>query len=318
MTLILTLGNTDQIVQVSDRRLTINGRPDEDESSKAGVFVCSNARLAFGFAGLAKYDSFITLRWLLENLVHLGPPNFQAGSILERLKAKATEDFKNLQVLVNVPLEHKRLSVIFAGYLYHYSPPRGAYAILSNFQDCVRGRDASRAWDSFKFTVFNETIPRTQNPAFIRPIGAWSAMRESDLTPLKTLLIQRKPARAIVDKAVETIRDIADRPQAAGTIGKQLSSIILPRDLNVSPIAEYHTMVPKPVMYFPAVATSIPGKQIAIADPEYGSPEETNARPIVFPKVGRNKPCPCGSGKKYKKCHGSFHVPSDRNLNLLS
>lgn len=24
----------------------------------------------------------------------------------------------------------------------------------------------------------------------------------------------------------------------------------------------------------------------------------------AFPKVGRNDPCPCGSGKKYKKCHG--------------
>ena len=23
------------------------------------------------------------------------------------------------------------------------------------------------------------------------------------------------------------------------------------------------------------------------------------------PKVGRNDPCPCGSGKKYKQCHGS-------------
>jgi preprotein translocase subunit SecA len=26
--------------------------------------------------------------------------------------------------------------------------------------------------------------------------------------------------------------------------------------------------------------------------------------PRAFPKVGRNDPCPCGSGKKYKKCHG--------------
>jgi preprotein translocase subunit SecA len=24
-----------------------------------------------------------------------------------------------------------------------------------------------------------------------------------------------------------------------------------------------------------------------------------------LPKVGRNDPCPCGSGKKYKKCHGA-------------
>ena len=24
----------------------------------------------------------------------------------------------------------------------------------------------------------------------------------------------------------------------------------------------------------------------------------------TFAKVGRNAPCPCGSGKKYKLCHG--------------
>jgi uncharacterized protein YecA (UPF0149 family) len=23
------------------------------------------------------------------------------------------------------------------------------------------------------------------------------------------------------------------------------------------------------------------------------------------PKTGRNEPCPCGSGKKFKKCHGA-------------
>ena len=25
----------------------------------------------------------------------------------------------------------------------------------------------------------------------------------------------------------------------------------------------------------------------------------------VATKVGRNDPCPCGSGKKYKRCHGA-------------
>ena len=31
------------------------------------------------------------------------------------------------------------------------------------------------------------------------------------------------------------------------------------------------------------------------------------AKPVVreAPKVGRNDPCPCGSGQKYKKCHGA-------------
>jgi len=31
-------------------------------------------------------------------------------------------------------------------------------------------------------------------------------------------------------------------------------------------------------------------------------------KPFVRPdrKVGRNEPCPCGSGKKYKQCHGKI------------
>jgi preprotein translocase subunit SecA len=28
--------------------------------------------------------------------------------------------------------------------------------------------------------------------------------------------------------------------------------------------------------------------------------------PKSWGKVGRNEPCPCGSGKKYKHCHGRF------------
>ncbi|MBM5574520.1 hypothetical protein GKO28_09715 [Deefgea sp. CFH1-16] len=27
---------------------------------------------------------------------------------------------------------------------------------------------------------------------------------------------------------------------------------------------------------------------------------------IQFSGVGRNDPCPCGSGKKYKHCHGQL------------
>ena len=39
---------------------------------------------------------------------------------------------------------------------------------------------------------------------------------------------------------------------------------------------------------------------------EYAPAEEQHRpEPVrVGPKVGRNDPCPCGSGKKYKACHG--------------
>ncbi|MDD5946014.1 MAG: SEC-C metal-binding domain-containing protein [Clostridia bacterium] len=35
--------------------------------------------------------------------------------------------------------------------------------------------------------------------------------------------------------------------------------------------------------------------------------EQRNSRTVVHegPKIGRNDPCPCGSGKKYKKCCGA-------------
>ena len=35
-------------------------------------------------------------------------------------------------------------------------------------------------------------------------------------------------------------------------------------------------------------------------------PSEVQTRVNAVPKVGRNEPCPCGSGKKYKQCHGAL------------
>ena len=47
----------------------------------------------------------------------------------------------------------------------------------------------------------------------------------------------------------------------------------------------------------------------ATATAERPEPEREIQLPKVtirreMPKVGRNDPCPCGSGKKYKQCHG--------------
>ena len=50
-----------------------------------------------------------------------------------------------------------------------------------------------------------------------------------------------------------------------------------------------------------AAAAAAPG---AVA--EAGA--ETARAPVTraAPKVGRNDPCPCGSGQKYKQCHGKL------------
>ena len=52
-----------------------------------------------------------------------------------------------------------------------------------------------------------------------------------------------------------------------------------------------------------------------ITNVTYSAPTETgevqttvddNTVVKAVPRVGRNEPCPCGSGKKYKQCHGKL------------
>ena len=54
--------------------------------------------------------------------------------------------------------------------------------------------------------------------------------------------------------------------------------------------------LPEPVLEAPAARPAA-----RAAGPVLGGPA-----PMATPpkKMGRNDPCPCGSGKKYKKCHG--------------
>ncbi len=47
------------------------------------------------------------------------------------------------------------------------------------------------------------------------------------------------------------------------------------------------------------------GQDYAANENDYYDPSTTKQEPVkVGPKISRNAPCPCGSGKKYKNCHG--------------
>jgi len=48
------------------------------------------------------------------------------------------------------------------------------------------------------------------------------------------------------------------------------------------------------------------GMQEEAPDAEPGTPPAPQTYTREQPKVGRNEPCPCGSGKKYKQCHGKL------------
>jgi SEC-C motif len=46
-------------------------------------------------------------------------------------------------------------------------------------------------------------------------------------------------------------------------------------------------------------------QQVNFRATQFVPPSSAPRSPMRAPKVGRNAPCPCGSGKKFKKCHGA-------------
>jgi preprotein translocase subunit SecA len=54
----------------------------------------------------------------------------------------------------------------------------------------------------------------------------------------------------------------------------------------------------------PGVGTAAPAGAPPSAAPPLPVAEPVGTFVRVERKVGRNEPCPCGSGKKYKHCHG--------------
>ncbi len=304
MTLILALGNRDQFIQISDRRLSANRQIIDDESNKAGTLTCANARLLFGFTGLAAYRTFRTQQWILDTLHASGPPDFLAGGILDRLTIMATREFCMNTLLKELSQSEKRLSIMFSGYLDQCSPPLLACAILTNFQDFSKGVDSLEAWDHFECVTSTEDEPSEQN-SFVQRIGIWQAMTHDDENALRALLKERKPARAIIGKGVEIIRSMSERPSARGTIGKQLSSIVLSSDPANAVSAGYHTNRATYVTYLPdQVLLRADTPNLVIMDQTFQTLDQSDPKAILVPQVGRNQACPCGSGKKYKYCHG--------------
>jgi preprotein translocase subunit SecA len=53
--------------------------------------------------------------------------------------------------------------------------------------------------------------------------------------------------------------------------------------------------------------SELPTASNAMEGAQSQTQEKARPEPVrVEKKVGRNDPCPCGSGKKYKQCHGAM------------
>ncbi len=65
------------------------------------------------------------------------------------------------------------------------------------------------------------------------------------------------------------------------------------------------TGMPNPYANYSTTRDTYPGESAQRAAAQNANRGEQTRQPMkAQPKVGRNDPCPCGSGKKYKNCHG--------------
>jgi hypothetical protein len=297
--------NPQQVVLVSDRLLSCNGVPVNEESNKTFLFTCRNARLAIGYTGVAELGKFVTREWLPVALMESASPDFLMAPTIERFKDRATRDLKNLRA--KKPSD-KHLSIVLAGYCYDEEPPRIYCWLVSNFEGCCdQHRPLGSSSDQFMAFYHRDKRPAESDVCLLLPVGVAKAVIRQNLESLHSLLHDNKPAEALVGKGIEVIRATAQSVRGKGRIGEQCNSIVLPSNPEIEPIAEYHSAKIATRRYLPGVINAC-GDDSGVFALNEGWVEGRTAdeQPTIMsvPKVGRNQPCPCGNGKKYKKCHG--------------
>ncbi len=307
MTLIISAGNSENFIQVSDRRLSSNGALVDDDSNKATVFVCKNARFAVGFTGLARYGSFDTQSWLTQTLCDCGPPDFDAKSILDRFTEETNRTFSSMAELRRIPNQHKRLSIMFTGFLYHHAPPLGALALISNYEsldDVFINKTAQK-----RFTAYYHTEPRPNPPRMklFHQVGFRSSnLFATDFNEAIDMVVDGLPPHNVEWKLANYIRKISRHPSSANTVGEQISSVVIPSDRKRGFACSYFPTSTRVETFMPNLVSAISHEKLfAIKDIKMSHSGLFEGSPVVGPKLKPNQICWCGSGEKFKRCHGS-------------
>jgi hypothetical protein len=114
-------------------------------------------------------------------------------------------------------------------------------------------------------------------------------------------------ADRVVTEALSTVDGLAEKPPhervAPGLVGTQpniyakLSELLAEDVKEAAMTADTASAIIKPTqVVVEAFDAVVSGRR----------PGEKQGTVVAAAKVGRNEPCPCGSGKKYKKCHGEL------------
>ncbi len=113
---------------------------------------------------------------------------------------------------------------------------------------------------------------------------------------------QRNPKQEYKREAFAMFSDMLDRLKYE--VAKVLARVQVRADEDVDRMEAERQQRPAKMQFQHAEASAVDGP-VRVAEPRASAPP---AQPFVRggQKVGRNDPCPCGSGQKYKHCHGKL------------
>ena len=115
---------------------------------------------------------------------------------------------------------------------------------------------------------------------------------------------QKDPKQEFKRESFELFSDLLETIKL--NVTSILSKVQIQAEEDVTAVEERRREATQMAMaYEHADATSALASEPA-AMAERGETEVVTPFVRSQPKVGRNAPCPCGSGKKYKHCHGSL------------
>lgn len=136
-----------------------------------------------------------------------------------------------------------------------------------------------------------------------------------DVVPVLTTFFNYLTAENLIKNGDTLLRGLEKADEELAKERKDFTANTLKEEKKASPNKKAEKVSPKVAEKSEKKVSEISTEKVEKKDTNTTNSWEKPARPqqkvvngkrqpIHVTKIGRNDPCPCGSGKKYKKCHG--------------
>ncbi len=300
MTLLIAIGSSNYVVMLADRKIIDPSGYRVDSTTKLFSMETRDARIIGAWTGLASDGKGFELRpWLLGTLAKSAAPEHSLGPMLSRFRDAATETFAAMTLSPRL----KKLAIILGGLVFE-DPPRPYVFRVTNYD---ADEPDAEPKDEFHVEYWREARPVTKPPALVIPAGYASEITREDIEPIARLAQSDPNPRAAVERGAHLIRTAARSDKGKRYISEDCQSLTLYSDPSREGEADIHSLAPVTMIPLPDHLEARGGEFGVV---EYWGGEvglQTKAgQPVLVkgPKPRRNDRCPCGSGLKYKRCHG--------------